>query len=62
MLFRSLKYIRDNDVCEFIDIMDYAAEYRSDDWFPILCDNSAFVVDKCIKSNRHRYRDTKKEI
>jgi len=27
---------------------------RFDDWFPLLCDNSAYIMDSYIKSNRHR--------
>ena len=49
-----INFIRDNDIIEFQDIMDYAADYRSDDWFPLLCDNSAFVVNQYVKSQRHR--------
>lgn len=49
-----ISFIRDNDIVEFQDIMDYASEFRSDDWFPLLCDNSAFVIDKYVKSQRHR--------
>ena len=51
-----IAYIRDNDVMEFFDILNYAEMYRFDDWFPLLCDNSAFVIDRYIKSNRHRLR------
>lgn len=49
-----ISFIRDNDIVEFQDIMDYASEFRPDDWFPLLCDNSAFVIDKYVKSQRHR--------
>lgn len=47
-------FIKEYNIIEFQDIMDYAAENRFDDWFPLLCDNSAFVIDKYIKSQRHR--------
>lgn len=47
-------FIRDNNIIEFQDIMDYSASYRLDDWFPLLCDNSAFVINQYIKSQRHR--------
>lgn len=49
-----ISFIRDNDIIEFQDVMDYACEFRIDDWFPLLCDNSAFVIDKYVKSQRHR--------
>lgn len=50
-------FIRENGIIEFQDILDYALEFRFDDWFPLLCDNSSFVVDKYIKSQRHRKRE-----
>lgn len=51
-----LEFIRDNGIIEFQDIMDYALEFRFDDWAPLLIDNSAFVVGQYIKSQRHRAR------
>ena len=36
--------------------IDYAMENRFDDWFPLLCDNSAFIMNNYIKSIRHRIR------
>lgn len=49
-----MDYIRQNTVTEFQDLMDYAAAEHFDDWFPLLCDNSAFVLGQYIKSQRHR--------
>lgn len=49
-----ISYIRKNNVIEFQDLMDYALENEFDTWFPLLCDNSAFVVGQYIKSQRHR--------
>lgn len=48
-----ISYIKEYNVCEFKDLMDYAATERFDDWFPLLCDNSAYVVGQYIKSQRH---------
>lgn len=48
-------FIKDNNILEFQDLMDYASEQRFDDWFPLLCDNSAFVIGNYIKSCRHRH-------
>lgn len=48
-------YIRDNNVTEFQDLMDYACANEFERWFPLLCDNSAYVVGQYIKSQRHRY-------
>lgn len=47
-------YVKDNGITEFQDLMDYASMERFDDWFPLLCDNSAYVVGNYIKSQRHR--------
>ena len=35
------------------DLKHGAAAERFDDWFPLLCDNSAYVVGQYIKSQRH---------
>lgn len=49
-----IEYIKSDNVIEFQDLMDYARLHHFDDWFPLLCDNSAFVVSQYIKSQRHR--------
>lgn len=49
-------FVRDNDVTEFMELFDYAADERFDDWFPLLCDNSAYIMGQYIRSNRHRQR------
>lgn len=48
------EFISDNDITEFKDLFDYARSYQFDTWFPLLCDNSAYVIGQYIKSNRHR--------
>ena len=47
-------YIKATGITEFQDLMDYARTEKFDSWFPLLCDNSAFVVAQYIKSQRHR--------
>ncbi|MBO4519291.1 MAG: replication protein [Paludibacteraceae bacterium] len=49
-----MDYIRSAAVTEFQDLMDYAAAEHFDDWFPLLCDSSAYVIGQYIKSQRHR--------
>ena len=49
-----ITFIDDNNLKEFKDLMDYAMRERFDDWFPLLCDNSAYVVQQYLKSNRHK--------
>ena len=51
-----ISYVKSTGIVEFQDLMDYAAVERFDDWFPLLCDNSAYVVNQYIKSQRHRFK------
>lgn len=37
--------------------MDYAAEERFDDWYALLCDNSAIVISNYIRSQRHKFKE-----
>ncbi len=56
MIKEMIDYVIKADVVEFLDLMEYAMQAHYEDWFPLLCDSSAFVIDKVIKSNRHRVR------
>lgn len=49
-----MDFVRDNNLVEFEDLMDYAQANRFSDWYPLLCDNSAFVLREFLKSRRHR--------
>ncbi len=51
-----IKYIKDNQVTEFIDFADYCMEERFDDWFSVLCDSSVLIIKECIKSNHWKLR------
>lgn len=46
-------YVREHNVIEMKDLLDYAMLSRFDDWFPLLCDNSAYIIGEYIKSTRH---------
>ena len=46
-------YIRTEGITEFKDLMDYAIHNKFETWFPLLCDNSAFIINQYIKSQRH---------
>lgn len=48
-----IAFVRENDITEMRDLIDYAMDTRFDDWFPLLCDNSAFIMEQYVKSNRH---------
>lgn len=49
-----LSYVRENHVIEFQDLVDYAMANEFERWFPLLCDNSSYIVSSYIKSQRHR--------
>lgn len=51
-----MEFVSNNDIVEMKEILDYAYSNRFDDWFPLLCDNSAYIIGEYIKSNRHRSR------
>lgn len=39
---------------EFSDLCDYARKQRREDWFPLLCDSCAFIMEKYLKSRRFK--------
>src|SRR5659263_48751 len=49
-----ITYVKTERVTEFQDLMDHARSTEFDRWFPLLCDNSCYVVNQYIKSQRHR--------
>ncbi|EMF0445334.1 MULTISPECIES: replication protein [Enterococcus] len=53
LISEMIRFVRENDITEMKDLIDYALESRFEDWFPLLCDNSAFIMEQYIKSNRH---------
>lgn len=51
------RFIVDNDIIEFSDLFNYAGETDDPehaDWFGLLCDNSAYVIEMFIRSRRHQ--------
>lgn len=54
LIAEMVEYIRENEVHEFIDFMGICMDEHRDDWFPLVCDSSAVIIDMVIKSNRHR--------
>lgn len=49
-----MQYIDEQGIVEMADLLLYASSERFDDWFPLLCDNSAYVIGSFITSRRHR--------
>lgn len=54
MIREMCEFVRQNNITEFQDLMDYAMLAQFETWFPLLCDSSAYVVGQYIKSQRHR--------
>lgn len=54
LISEMIDFCNQNHVIEFSDLCTYALTYRRDDWFPLLCDNSAMVMNLHIKSLRHK--------
>lgn len=52
-----IEFVRDNGITEFSILMDYSTECRFEDWFPLLCDSSAYIIDKYITSVRNKLKD-----
>jgi hypothetical protein len=48
-----MDFVRNNNISEFHSLTEFAMEHRFDDWFPLLCDNSAYIIGQYIKSRRH---------
>ena len=53
MIGEMIDYVRENNIVEMKDLIDYARVNRFDDWFPLLCDNSLIIMDAYIRSNRN---------
>lgn len=49
-----MDFVQEQGIIEMEDLLMYARRERFDDWFPLLCDNSAYVMGAMIKSRRHR--------
>jgi len=48
------QWVNENNCVEFCDLMDYAYQEHPDDWVPMLCDNSTYVMGEYIKSRRNK--------
>ena len=57
-----VEYIKDNEIVEMCELVEYAMSERFEDWFPLLCDNSAYIMDSVLKSYRHRVMPKNKII
>jgi hypothetical protein len=48
------QWVVDSGCVELHALVDYAAVEHFDDWFPLLCDNSAYIMGEYIRSRRYR--------
>jgi len=60
LISEMIEFIKLSDIVEFQDLLDYARLNEFDTWFPLLCDNSAFLINQYIKSARHRVHEVVK--
>ena len=56
-----MDFVRDSEITEISELHDYARVKRFDDWFPLLCDNSGYIMEQYIKSRRHAFYADKEE-
>ncbi|MBP3630970.1 MAG: replication protein [Clostridia bacterium] len=52
-----ITFIKENQVVEYIDFMEYCANNKFEDWFKLLCDSCSFVIQGVITSNRNKLKD-----
>lgn len=62
MIGEMLDFINDNQIMEFEDILIYARRKKFDTWFPLLCDNSAYIIGQAINSRRNRFEKKGKTL
>ena len=49
-----LSYIRDNNIIEFADIVDYACLNGLDDWLNVMLNYSTLSINAYVRSRRHK--------
>lgn len=54
LIAEMMDFIKAEKISEIQDLLDYARQNRRQDWFPLLCDNSAYVLALYLKSVRYR--------
>lgn len=48
-----MEFIEEHNITEFTQFSSYCRKERFDDWFPLVCDSCAYVIDMQIRSMRH---------
>jgi hypothetical protein len=54
LIAEMMDFVQERGIVEMEDLIVYARHERFDDWFPLLCDNSAYIMGALLKSRRHR--------
>ena len=57
MIRKMMEYCSENGIYDFCDLMDVAMAEHYEDWFPLLCDNSAYIIGQYLKSLRSKRRE-----
>lgn len=55
-----IEFCRDNNIVSFSDLLEYAMIDRYD-WFRVLCDNGAVIMEKYLKSRSWTFDRQKKD-
>lgn len=56
MIGEMMDFIEANHITEFVTFCNYCRNERPDDWFHLICDNSAMIIDMHIRSMRHGFK------
>lgn len=54
LLREMMDYVRATGLVEYADLLEYAADERPDDWFPLLAEGYTLVLSTYMKSRRYR--------
>lgn len=46
-------FVKEENITEYKDLVDYAMMNRFEDWLPLLADNCTYMLGQYIRSNRH---------
>lgn len=53
-----LKFVRENNITEYFDLVNYCLDEHFDDWFPVVTEGYTLLITNYIKSFRHKKLDS----
>lgn len=59
---KMIQYIRDKNITNYMEFLDYCMEEHFEDWFPLLCDGSTYIIVQCIKAQRQYCVDERRRL